>query len=210
METTETNPTASSTDLDPRPLFAISARTANAVISWVTPDQLDRPTPCAAFAVRDLLDHLVLVAPRIASLGRGTPDYSSHDGGTAGWTLTDMATAFSTGIADAEQAWADPESLTRLLTLPWATMPGADVLRMYLSELTVHTWDLARATRQRPEWDADVVAESLAFMKVALPPEIRGDADDAEVPFAPVIETAADAPLIDQLVAWTGRNPAWS
>jgi len=210
METTQTNPTPNAADLDPRPLFAIAARTATAVIDGVTPDQLDRPTPCAAFVVRDLLDHLVLVAPRIASLGRGTPDYSSDDGGTAGWTLTEISSAFSTQIAAAEAAWVDPESLTRMLTLPWATMPGADVLRMYLSELTVHTWDLARGTGQHPEWDPTVVTESLAFMKVALPPEIRGDADDAEVPFAPVIETTDGAPLIDQLVAWTGRNPDWS
>jgi uncharacterized protein (TIGR03086 family) len=195
---------------DPRPLFATSARLAITTINGVTDDQRDSRTPCAAFDVAGLLDHLAMVAPRITSLGRGEPDFSATDGGTAGWLVTEIATRFRAQISQAQAAWADPRSLDRLITMPWATLPGAAVLTMYTSELTVHTWDLARATHQRPEWDRTVVEASLTFMHVALPADIRGDADDGEVPFAPVIATAADAEPIDQLVAWCGRNPGWA
>ncbi len=213
METNTDTDTATSQPAtldDPRPLFARAVRTATATISWVTPDQLGLPTPCRAFDVAALLDHLVLVAPRIASLGRGTPDYTAVDGGTAGWGVSDIAAAWNHDITDAVAAWDDPESLTRTLTLPWATMPGDGVLRMYLSELLVHTWDLARATDQLPIWDDDAVAAALTFMEMALPADTRGDAEDAEVPFAPVVPTAADAAPIDRLVAWCGRNPDWA
>ena len=160
---------APSTLDDPRPLFAAAVATATATINSVTDDQLDRATPCRAFDVAALLDHLVLVAPRIASLGRGTPDYSASDGGTAGWSVSDIAAAWNHDITEAGQAWEDPESLTRMITLPWATMPGDGVLRMYLSELLVHTWDLARATDQRPAWDPAAVTAALTFMETALP-----------------------------------------
>ncbi len=196
--------------LDPRPLFAVAAHLATVTIDGVTDAQLVRPTPCPDFDVAHLLDHLALVASRIASLGRGAADYSIQDGGTTGWPAGRIAETWKAAMADAEAAWADPESLSRTVTLPWATMPGAGVLSMYLSEVTVHTWDLARATGQQPAWDPAVVETSLAFMEQALPADIRGGADDAEVPFAPVVATAADAPALDRLVAWCGRNPSWA
>ncbi len=210
QQTSSPSSTSPATLDDPRPLFATAVRTATATISWVAVDQLHEATPCRAFDVADLLDHLVLVAPRIASLGRGAPDYTAQDGGTAGWSLSDIAAAWNHDITEAEQAWEDPESLTRMITLPWATMPGDSVLRMYLSELIVHTWDLARATGQQPSWDPAAVAAALTFMQTALPADIRGDAEDAEVPFAPVVPTPDDAAPIDRLVAWCGRNPDWA
>jgi len=194
---------------DPRPLLALAAARTTATLHRVTDDQLTRPTPCAAFDVAALVDHLALVVQRITSLGHGTPDYSVDHGGTVGWPMVDITAYWDTEIARAAAAWTDPESLTRMLTLPFATLPGVAVLTMYVSELTVHTWDLARATQQRPEWDPEVVEASIEFMREALPADIRGSVDDPVVPFGPVIATADDAPGIDRLVAWCGRNPAW-
>ncbi|MES3014490.1 MAG: PAS domain S-box protein, partial [Pseudomonadota bacterium] len=50
----------------------------------------------------------------------------------------------------------------RTMRLPWATCSGAAMLVSYLNEVTVHTWDLAMATGQRPAWDPEVV--SLAWI----------------------------------------------
>ncbi len=198
------------TQADPRPLFADVTAVTTSVISSVGDHQLDRPTPCAAFDVAALLDHLALVAPRIASLGRGEPDFSRKDGGTQGWPVESITAIWSTEIGAATVAWSDPESLTRQIELPWATMAGAEVLTMYLSELVVHTWDLARATGQTVAFDPAAVETSLVFMRQALPAEIRSTDGADEVPFAPVVDIAADAPLLDQLVAWTGRHPDWA
>src|SRR6185369_4573571 len=105
MDTT-TTPAPFALDTDPRPLFSAVVATATEVIGAVRPDQLDNPTPCTEFNVRDLLGHLVGVLPRIAAMGRdvdpmsvgGEPVVVADDA----WLATWQAAA-----ADAEAAWAD-------------------------------------------------------------------------------------------------------
>jgi uncharacterized protein (TIGR03086 family) len=120
--------------------------------------------------------------------------------------------------ADAEAAWRDDAALERTIVLPWATDTGAAALLGYVSEVTVHTWDIATATGQNPEWNDNVVRNALLLMHSWLPggnraevfAEVRekmGAPADMPAPFAEVVPVPADAPLIDQLVAWNGRTP---
>jgi uncharacterized protein (TIGR03086 family) len=199
---------------DPRPLFARAVALGGTVVGSVRPDQLQGRTPCQEFDVATLLDHLVMVVERTAAIGRGEPAMSVQPATrTEGW-----AGAWQVAAADNLAAWADEAALDRKVTLPWTEMTGADVLRTYTSEVTVHTWDLARATGQRPEWDDAVVAEALAAMQRELPAEGRKEAIEAafthlppgtpvSYPFAEAVAVPAGAPLIDRLVAWTGRRP---
>ena len=80
----------------------------------------------------------------------------------------------------------------------------------------MHTWDLAVATGQQPEWDDEVVAAALAngdFLpaedRLALYAEISAamGLDEVAVPFAEVVAVPHDAPAIYRLVAWNGRDP---
>jgi uncharacterized protein (TIGR03086 family) len=95
-----------------------------------------------------------------------------------------------------------------MLVLPFATLPGAISLAIYVSEVTVHTWDLATALGVRVDWDDAVVSGALLAMEQALPPSQRGA--DNGVPFGDVVPTPDDAPAIDRLVAWVGRDPSWA
>src|SRR5690606_9846602 len=63
---------------------------------------------------------------------------------------------------EVQAAWADDATLTRIVELPWATLPGAATLAMWTNELCVHTWDIAAATGQQPEWDDSVVEVAYA------------------------------------------------
>ncbi|HNE76169.1 MAG TPA: hypothetical protein PK623_14770, partial [Microthrixaceae bacterium] len=119
---------------------------------------------------------------------------------------------------DVEQAWADPALLERPTTLPWGTFPGREVLDVYTNEMVIHTWDLATATDQHPEWDPAVLEASLAVMHAQLPIPVRAPIWEAiyagmpaevprDIPFADAVDVAEDAPLIDRLVAWNGRTP---
>jgi hypothetical protein len=102
------------------------------------------------------------------------------------------------------------------MALPWIQGSGAEILASYLSELTVHTWDLAVATDQRPEWDDTVVAAALAAPDI-LPAENRRalfeeisaamGLDEAAIPFAEAVTVPDAAAAIDRLVAWNGRDP---
>jgi len=133
--------------------------------------------------------------------------------------------------------------------LPWATEAlGAESLACYVSELIVHTWDLARAagsgatgsratgsgatgsgatgsraTGSRATWSDETIEVALAVMGVQLPVPERmpiwlGVAEQFDVPpeqldqvapFADAVPVSGDAPAIDRLVGWVGRNPSW-
>lgn len=86
--------TDATTTTDPRPAFAQAATTAGEVIAAVRPDQLALPTPCAAFDVRALVEHLLAVPRRVAQVGRGGP-----------LTVPDRITGVDEG--DWARAWGD-------------------------------------------------------------------------------------------------------
>jgi uncharacterized protein (TIGR03086 family) len=189
---------------DPRPAFATAVGTAVDAMSAVRPDQLAGATPCTEFDVRTLLGHLLSVLRRVAAVGRGEPPFSvpqvSTDVPDDGWG------AAARGAADDVLAvWADDTLLDRELTLPYGTHRGGVALATYTGELSTHTWDLAVATGQSPTWDDDALTVGLAGSRHILPADGRGEF----IPFAPAVPVAADAPLIEQLVAWQGRDPAW-
>jgi hypothetical protein len=97
-------------------------------------------------------------------------------------------------------AWSDDAVLERPMALPWIEGSGAEVLASYFSELTVHTWDLATATGQQPDWDDTVVAAALGARHF-LPAENRRafyeqvsaamGLDEVRVPFAEAVKRIA-------------------
>jgi uncharacterized protein (TIGR03086 family) len=188
---------------DARSFFAIAVGTARATIAGVNESQLDDATPCADYRVRDLLGHLVAVLLRVAAMGRGDdpfainaePPFESVDDWSA--TFIDAARAV-------QRAWTDPATLDRIIVLPWAEATGAELLQQYTSELTVHTWDLSTATGQHPQWDDGVVTVAYEAIRRLLPNASRAG---SMAPFADAVPVADDAPLIDKLIAWNGRQP---
>lgn len=190
---------------DPRPAFDRAATLACDVVAGVRTDQLTAPTPCAEYDVRALVGHLVSVLRRIAAVGRGEPALSvpqvSADVPDDSWGAAARAAA-----DDIREVWSDDAVLGRELQLPFGTLPGAAALATYTGEITTHTWDLAVATGQRPAWDDDVVAQALPAIRAKLPASGRGPG----IPFADAVPVPDDAPPVDRLVAWQGRDPSWT
>ncbi len=213
-----TNNPAPLSDDDPRTIFAHSVMTGGVTIANVRIDQLANPTPCDDFDTRGLLGHLVSVLHRVAAIGRQEDPFSVPDiaGGVAddGWHAAWLVAAHAV-----QAAWTDDATLDRMVHLPWASMPGGPTLAMYTSEVTVHTWDLAQATGQQPEWNDIAVAVSMEAMRQGLPDADRAasfeearknmppEMADFPPPFANAVAITPDASGIDQLVAWTGRTP---
>lgn len=127
--------------------------------------------------------------------------------------------AWRSAAHEVQAAWTDPAVLDRIVVLPWSQVSGRQTLCGYLNEICVHSWDLAVATGQSVAWDDEVLALALGAIQLilpardraaliaaaaeAMPPEARG----FPPPFAEAIEVAPDAPVIDRLVAWNGRQP---
>jgi uncharacterized protein (TIGR03086 family) len=210
-----TTTTSSTTDpvLDPRPILDRAIATGGAVVAAVRPSQLADPTPCTDMNVRTLLAHLIGVLDRIAALGNGNDPFDVTETPVAEDRWAD---AWTESAKRATDAWTDDAVLQRPMALPWIEGSGAEVLTSYFSELTVHTWDLATATGQRPDWDDTVVAAALGARQI-LPAENRRalyeeisiamGLDEVAVPFAEAVPVPDDAPAIDRLVAWNGREP---
>ena len=214
--TTETLPTSNITD--PRPLFAAAVEIAQPVIAGVRPDQLDQSSPCVDFTVKELLDHLVFVLHRVAALGRGDEAFAPGSLSDDAIEHVDWSADWRDRAADVAAAWSDDASLERTVVLPWATLTGAETLSTYVAEVTTHTWDLATATGQHAEWDDAVCQLAVDTMRRELPMADRTAIWEAfranapansqfDAPFANAVAVAGDAPLIDQLIAWTGRQP---
>ena len=199
---------------DPRPVLDRAIATGGVVIAGVRPEQLMDPTPCTDMNVRTLLAHLIAVLDRVAALGNGEDPFAVTETPVPDYRWPDVWRESGRRAAD---AWSDDVVLERPMALPWIEGSGAEVLASYFSELTVHTWDLATATGQQPDWDDTVVAAALEAARQILPAENRRalyeevsaarGLDEVAVPFAEAVPIPDDARAIDRLVAWNGRHP---
>lgn len=187
--------------VDPRPALRRALGVVGRLVPLAGAADLDRPTPCAEFAVRDLLAHLVAVTHRVAHIaGGGRPyDVPSFVTGVPddGWTA-----AWAAGTAELTAAWADDAVLERTVLHPVGPLPARVAGATYVQEFTTHAGDLAVALDREDLLDEDLAATALASAVRFLPAEPRGGA----IPFGPVVEVPADAPAHVRLAAWLGRG----
>ena len=219
MTNTTSTTQASARDLlaDPRPALADAMATCGDLLHTVRAADLDRITPCPGMDVRQLAGHLVMVAQRISCAARLVP---THEWPTDVTGLADdeWAPAWHDAAAEALGVWSDDALLDQHMVLPWAAMPGREVVGIYTNEVVVHTWDLAQALGQDPDWSMLALEVADVAIHSQLPDADRGPMWAAvaaslpegvpwEDPFANAVEVAEDAPLIDRVVAWNGRQP---
>jgi uncharacterized protein (TIGR03086 family) len=165
---------------DPRQGLAKAVALGRAAIARVDPGQLGYPTPSTNFTVGELLGHMVFVLRRLAAVGRGEDALAvpvTSDVADTAWVE-----AWNEAAHQVQEAWNDSDVLQRTIVLPFGELPGAAVVAVYTGEVTIHTWDLATATGQRPDWDNGIMASTLVAFERVLPPsrpkEIPGDHDD--------------------------------
>lgn len=190
---------------DPRTLLEGALGQAGAVIAGVRPDHMGAPTPCTAFDVRTLVGHLLFAARRIGQVGRGE---TVTDDGPAIVGLADdaWAEAFARTAQDTVSAWAGWEVLSGDITLPFGTFPSDFVVWMYVLEHLAHAWDLAVATGSPVALDDTLAETALPVAHAMIVPEFRGG---DEMPFGPIVEVPPDAPAVDRLAGFLGRDPAF-
>ncbi|GAA2397441.1 TIGR03086 family metal-binding protein [Actinomadura vinacea] len=187
---------------DPRPLFALAVGQAEQQVAAVRPDELGNSTPCADYDVRALVGHMVAVLHKLAGVGTGR-DVSDvadviDDVADTGWI-----SAFSKARGEVERVWTDDAMLDRMVTLPWATLPGRVALDAYTHEFTVHSWDLAHATGRLSELDPELAVQALEAFPRFAPPETRSE----QSPFGPVVAVPDDADVYTRLAAYLGARP---
>lgn len=174
---------------------------AGEMIASVRAGELAKPTPCSAWQVRALINHMTAGNYVFAEALAGTkpklpddmPDLLGDDPGAA---YAEAASALMDG-------WRALGALERTLPLPFADIPASVGINIYLMDQLIHTWDLARALGSEYLMDADLAEVALETVKQTLRPEFRGPGG----PFGPEIACATDAPVQERLLAFTGRQP---
>jgi uncharacterized protein (TIGR03086 family) len=181
-----------------------AADAAARTVANVDASQFGRPTPCNEWDVQALLNHLILwTSYSLEARANGESvgqDLIDHDFAAD----PGFAAAYRAQLDRALTAWADPATWERSLDVMGSPMPAADIAALNLAEMVLHSWDLAAATGQRYEVGDAVAAAALEAVEAnaVLFREYKGFADPVEVPPA--------TPVLDRVLALSGRDPAWT
>lgn len=179
----------------PTPLTAAESALAvcQRVLLGVGPDRLGDPTPCTEFTVGDLLDHLVVSLRRLGAM--------------AGAEVRDLPSAAAEPrVAFVAQqtleAWQG-RGLEGTVKAGDNEMPATFAASILFLELLIHAWDLASATDQKPEVADELGTYGLERAHEVISPSLRAGGS-----FADPVEIHAEAPVLDRLVAFSGRTVA--
>lgn len=191
--------TTSTIDLEP------AARHIAALLDGIDEQQLDDPTPCPDYAVRELLAHVAGLSAAFCDAARKDFGPMTDTAPDAGLPVLadDWRETLPPLLEEVVKAWRDPAARQGMTRAGGVDLPGEVALVIALDELVIHGWDLARATGQRYEADE-------ADLRVALDMLTPGDGKPrADSIFGPPVPVPADAPLVDRAVAMSGRRPDW-
>ena len=178
--------------MDPLAQFDQLGPVLGGVIAGIQPDQLDNQTPCAAFTVRGVLEHMTVGATMFAAAFRGDDPSEPN--------TTDVLVGIQTALDELADALHRPGSLDKTISAPFGDLDGATFARFVVLDGLVHGWDMSVATGQAYDPPAELVAEAEAFARQAVDPLRDGST------FADAVEPAAGATPIEKLAAYTGRR----
>jgi uncharacterized protein (TIGR03086 family) len=164
------------------------------VLHTIAADDMSRQTPCTEFDVRQLTGHLLNSITVIG--GAVDAQLPPHD-------ETESAERQIIAAArPALDAW-HRHGLNGMVMVGPNEAPAAVMAGVLSIEFLVHAWDYAMATGR------DVTAtDSLADYVLDRAREIITPEGRSNVGFDQPVEVPADAGAMDQLIAFTGRNPA--
>ena len=180
-------------------LLETAAATARPVVDGIDEKHFGDPTPCAEYDVKDLLNHLFLVVTNFQALASGAEaDFSATPDRLTG----DWRGEFGAETERLVVAWSAPGAMEGVAA--GMGLPQPIVARMALLDLTLHAWDLARATGQDFAPAPEVVDTLLGFLATMAPMARQNGVLGEPVD---VGEGASD---FERLLGRSGRDPRWT
>lgn len=162
-------------------------------------DQWRGGTPCTAWSVRDLVNHLVVEHLWAPPLLRGSTLAEIGDRFDGDRLGTDPVRAWDEAGAASRRAFHEPGALSGSVQTSGGPTPATEYAQQMISDLAIHAWDLARAIGADERLDAAVVAHVTDYLSP------RVEAWSGAGVYAPRVEVAADADPQTRLLALTGR-----
>lgn len=174
------------------------------LVNGTEPNQLANPTPCAAFTVGDLINHVASGATMFAiAFEQGSvPDDELGRVMAPDFVGDDYKAAVARAMERAGAAFSAPGAMDGNVTLPFGEMPREAAVGIAVFDVLVHSTDLARATGQDLQLtDAD------AEVALALGEAMGIDNFRDGTMFSEAVIVADDAGAWDRLIAYSGRTP---
>ena len=185
------------------------ARRLAALVARIPDQDLTLPTPCPAYALGDLIEHVGGLAIAFAAAASKERDERTGQPppGDAARLGADWRERIPRDLKALGLAWQSPDAWLGTTRIAGMDTPAETVGLVLADELAVHGWDVARATRQPYTCEPDVLEAARQFLEMFASPDAPGG---AEVPFGPATVLLPEAPLLDRVVALAGRDPSWS
>ncbi len=178
------------------------------IVSHLTADHLNHPTPCAAWTVADLLAHMTVQHRGFAAAARG------NGADLTVWQVRPLAADpvgdYTKAAADVTTAYTEPDVLERIFDLPefgsGAQVPGSMAIAAHFIDYVIHAWDMARALDLPYRLDDDFVVPALEITNMVPTGDYRTAPGAA---FAPELPAAKDSAPLDRILTFLGRSPSW-
>lgn len=172
-------------------------------LAGISPDQWPQPTELGDWTVRGLIDHVIGANwMSVVLLGGGTREEAIASMATSA-DHTDLLVSFDESTAAQRVAFAAPGAFELVVPHPSGDLPGARLFGFRLVDLTIHAWDLARAT----DGDLEINPMLATSLWETLSPTaahlvatgVFGEGASGDVP--------EDAPVQVRLLDMLGRRP---
>ncbi|MCE7009819.1 TIGR03086 family metal-binding protein [Kibdelosporangium philippinense] len=157
------------------------------VLVRVTDSQFTNPTPCSEYTVADLIAHVDEVATGFGAMAGG-----------------EVSSGVVERVLALGKAWDSPSAWQGSSVAAGLELPTSVWGKIALTEIVVHGWDLAKATGQPFDLPEDTLRACYEHVVVFVP--------EAPIPslWGPRVFVGSDAPLLEQIVAITGRAPSFT
>ncbi|RAG86614.1 TIGR03086 family protein [Streptacidiphilus pinicola] len=179
------------------------------LVAAVRPEDLNRPTPCAEWHVRRLLEHVIGQQDGFAEAAYGRGDAPGAFDDRPLPPGTDLSAAYLHSAKALTAAFTEAETQSRTLALPEIlpghAFPATQAIGFHLLDTVVHGWDLARALGRPFDCPEELLAptrQAATFVPADEAYRAPGRA------FAPVLPGAPPGDF-DKVLLLLGRDPAW-
>ncbi|WP_131105831.1 TIGR03086 family metal-binding protein [Ornithinimicrobium sufpigmenti] len=164
-----------------------------------------RPTPCADWDLRTLLNHLTaehLWVPRLLAGETLAEVGDDYDGDVLG---SDPPAAWEDAITRSLLAWAQVDDETVQIQMSFGPVTRHEYAQQMVVDLVVHGWDLARGAGLPYDPAPAAVQEALDYER----PRLEGGEGWPGIFGRAVPVPEGNTEPLDEVVALTGRDPRW-